>query len=67
MSDNQGDTRSVTALKAHLSTQSETVSKMRYRISSLSDEIASLRSEINNFKKFVTDDMKRLAERIDGQ
>ena len=67
MSENQGDTRSVTALKAHLSTQSETVSKMRYRISSLSDEIASLRSEINNFKKFVTDDMKRLAERIDGQ
>ena len=67
MSENQGDTRSVTALKAQLSTQSETVSKMRYRISSLSDEIASLRSEINNFKKFVTDDMKRLAERIDGQ
>jgi len=67
MSENQYDTRGVNKLKNQLKNQGETVSKMRHRISSLSDEIATLRSEVEYFKKYVTDDMQRLVEKIEAK
>jgi ABC-type transporter Mla subunit MlaD len=46
--------------------QRKSLSQALSRLSALSDEIASLRTELKRFKNDVANDVKYLTERVDG-
>ena len=60
------ESKTTTQLKKTVATQKETITKALGRISSLSDEIAILRAELNRFKSDVARDVKYLTDRVDG-
>jgi len=60
------ESRATTKLKKTVEDQRQTLSNALNRISSLSDEIALLRSELNRFKNDVAGDVKYLTDRVDG-
>ena len=58
------ETRTVKGLKKRLDEQSETVKKMRGRISDLTDEIMDLKRDISNFKKYVINDIGSINDHL---
>jgi len=56
------DTRDMKALKKTISHHKDTISDLRDRINSMTDDIFVLRKELNNFKKNVASDINELFE-----
>jgi len=56
-----------TRLQKKINQQKETIATLLTRLSTLADDVSSLRNELNRFKNDVASDVKYLTERIDGQ
>ena len=56
-----------TRLQKKVNQQKETIATLLTRLSTLTDDVSSLRNELNRFKNDVASDVKYLTERIDGQ
>jgi predicted RNase H-like nuclease (RuvC/YqgF family) len=55
-----------TQLQKKVDQQGETISKLLARLSTMADEVSSLRNELNRFKNDVASDVKYLTERVGG-
>lgn len=60
------ESKATAQLKQTVAAQKETLSRTLNRISSLTDEIALLRGELNRFKSDVAKDVQYLTQRVDG-
>ena len=56
-----------TRLQKKINQQKETIATLLTRLSTLTDDVSSLRNELNRFKNDVAKDVKYLTERVDGQ
>ena len=56
-----------TRLQKKVNQQKETIATLLTRLSTLTDDVSSLRNELNRFKNDVAKDVKYLTERVDGQ
>ena len=56
-----------TRLQKKINQQKETIATLLTRLSTLADDVSSLRNELNRFKNDVAKDVKYLTERVDGQ
>ena len=56
-----------TRLQKKINQQKETIATLLTRLSTLADDVSSLRNELNRFKNDVASDVKYLTERVDGQ
>ena len=55
-----------TRLQKKVNQQKETIATLLTRLSTLADDVSSLRNELNRFKNDVAKDVKYLTERVDG-
>ena len=55
-----------TRLQKKINQQKETIATLLTRLSTLADDVSSLRNELNRFKNDVAKDVKYLTERVDG-
>ena len=55
-----------TRLQKKVNQQKETIATLLTRLSTLTDDVSSLRNELSCFKNDVAKDVKYLTERVDG-
>lgn len=51
-------------LQQNMKTQQESNSKLNLRVSTLTDDIAILKNDINNFKAAVSNEMKQIVAKL---
>ena len=51
-------------LQQNMKTQQESNSKLNLRVSTLTDDIAILKNDINNFKTAVSNEMKQIVAKL---
>ena len=54
-----------TRLQKKINQQKETIATLLTRLSTLADDVSSLRNELNRFKNDVASDVRYLTERVD--
>ena len=54
-----------TRLQKKVNQQKETIATLLTRLSTLADDVSSLRNELNRFKNDVASDVRYLTERVD--
>jgi|7_EtaG_2_1085326.scaffolds.fasta_scaffold77645_2 predicted RNase H-like nuclease (RuvC/YqgF family) len=60
------DSKTVKNLKSTINTQSAQIAGLMDRISALSDDVYTLKTDLTRFKKDVAGDVEYLTQRVDG-